>query len=230
MSLSGKNILIVGGSRGIGASLAKLAEIQGATVYRASRTAAGERSAQIDAAHPFQFPEGFLPEELHGLVYCPGSINLKPLASLKLETMQEEFSLNVLGAFQALQQSLKALKRGKGSVVFFGTVAARVGMPFHASIAAAKGGLEAMARSAGAELAPGGVRVNVIAPSLTDTPLAANLLDTEEKRAAGAKRHPLGRVGLPDDMAEAACFLLSDASGWITGQTLGIDGGMSTLR
>ena len=230
MSLSGKNILIVGGSRGIGASLAKLAEAQGATVYLASRSASGARSAQIDAAQAFQFPEGFLPEELHGLVYCPGSINLKPLASLKLETMQEEFSLNVLGAFQALQQSLKALKRGKGSVVFFGTVAARVGMPFHASIAAAKGGLEALARSAAAELAPSGVRVNVIAPSLTDTPLAGNLLDTEEKRAGGAKRHPLGRVGTPEDMAEAACFLLSDASGWITGQTLGIDGGMSTLR
>lgn len=230
MSLSGKNILIVGGSRGIGASLAKLAENEGATVFRTSRSATGARSAQIDAAQAFQFPEGFLPEELHGLVYCPGSINLKPLASLKLETMQEEFSLNVLGAFQALQQSLKALKRGKGSVVFFGTVAARVGMPFHASIAAAKGGLEALARSAAAELAPSGVRVNVIAPSLTDTPLAENLLDTEEKRAGGAKRHPLGRVGTPEDMAEAACFLLSEASGWITGQTLGIDGGMSTLR
>lgn len=230
MSLSGKNILVVGGSRGIGAALVKQAEALGATVYQASRTATGPRSAQIDAAHPFKFPDGFLPEELHGLVYCPGSINLKPLASLKLETMQDEFSLNVLGAFQALQQSLKALKRGKGAVVFFGTVAARVGMPFHTSIAAAKGGLEALARSAAAELAPTGVRVNVIAPSLTDTPLAGSLLDTEDKRVGGAKRHPLGRVGTPEDMAEAACFLLSDASGWITGQTLGIDGGMSTLR
>jgi NAD(P)-dependent dehydrogenase (short-subunit alcohol dehydrogenase family) len=185
----------------------------------------------MDASQAFTFPEGFLPEELHGLVYCPGSINLKPVTSLKPEALQEEFNLNVVGAFRALQQSLRALKKsGNGSVVFFGTVAATVGMPFHASIAAAKGGLDAMARSVASELAQHKVRVNVIAPSLTDTPLAANLLDNEDKRAGGAKRHPLGRVGTPADMAEAACFLLSDGASWITGQTLGVDGGMSTLR
>ncbi len=231
MDLTRKNILIIGASHGIGAATASLAASRGATVYQASRTAQGPNTAQIDASQPFTFPEGFLPDQLHGLVYCPGSINLKPATTLKPEALAEEFNLNVVGAFRALQQSLKALKRGgNGSVVFFGTVAAKLGMPFHTGIAAAKGGLEAMARSLAAELASSQIRVNVVAPSLTDTPLAAHLLDSEEKKAGGAKRHPLGRVGTPQDLAEATCYLLADASGWVTGQTLGVDGGMGSLK
>jgi NAD(P)-dependent dehydrogenase (short-subunit alcohol dehydrogenase family) len=230
-SLAGKNILIVGASRGIGQALATEAATQGATVFTASRQASGPRSAVIDTKDAFAFPPDFLPQELHGLVYCPGSITLKPLGSLKAEAVQEEFNLNVVGALRALQAALPALKRGgNGSVVFFSTVAAKVGMPFHASIAAAKGGLEAMARSAAAELAPFKIRVNVLAPSLTDTPLAAHLLDTEDKRAASAKRHPLGRVGTSEELAASACYLLSDAAAFMTAQTLGIDGGLGSLR
>jgi len=228
---TGKNILIVGATQGIGAAIAKEATLQGATVYKASRSANGARAVSIDVTEEFTFPDGFLPEALHGLVYCPGSIVLKPFAALKRQHFQDDFALNVLGAVRSLQLSLPALKRSSGaSVVFFSTVAAKVGLPFHASIAASKGGLEALARSAASELASQKIRVNIIAPSLTDTPLAKSLLDTEDKQAAGAKRHPLGRVGTAEDMAAAAMYLLSDGASWVTGQTLGVDGGMGSLR
>jgi len=231
MNLAGKNILVIGATRGIGEQIAAQAAQQGATVYTASRQASGANSVVVDTATSFAFEPGFLPNELHGLVYCPGSITLKPVNSLKPEAMLDEYNLNTVGALRALQAALPALKRGgNGSVVFFSTVAAKVGMPYHASIAAAKGGLEAMARSAAAELAQHKIRVNTLAPSLTDTPLAGSLLDTEDKRAAGGKRHPLGRVGTPAELAATACFLLSDNAAWITGQTLGVDGGMGSLK
>jgi 3-oxoacyl-[acyl-carrier protein] reductase len=224
------NILIVGGTSGIGKALVTLAEAEGHVVYQASRKAEGERSATLDVAGKYTFPEGFIPAELHGLVYCPGTINLKPLTRITPEQMLEDYAINVVGAFQAVQACQRQLKAGQGSVVLFSTVAAKVGMPFHASIAAAKAGLEGMARSLAAEMAQAKVRVNVIAPSLTDTPLAGSLLDSPEKVEASGKRHPLGRVGTMEEMAQAAMFLLSPAAGWITGQTLGIDGGMGNLR
>ncbi|MCB0643299.1 MAG: SDR family oxidoreductase, partial [Phaeodactylibacter sp.] len=143
---------------------------------------------------------------------------------------QQDFEINVLGAVKVLKAARKALvKAGNASVVLYSTVAVGQGMPFHASVAASKGAVEGLARSLAAEWAPK-VRVNCIAPSLTDTPLAAGLLSNAAKREASDKRHPLRRVGQPEDIAAMTTFLLSDKGNWISGQVLGVDGGMATLR
>ena len=147
------------------------------------------------------------------------------------QDFENDFSQNVLGAVAILQKILPNLKKANGaSIVLFSTVAAKLGMPFHSSIAAAKGAIEGLAKSLAAELAAANIRVNVIAPSLTDTPLAGPLLSTPEKREAAAKRHPLQRVGTPEEIAQMIEFLLSDKSSWITGQIIGIDGGMGSLK
>ena len=172
-----------------------------------------------------------LPETLQGLVYCPGTIVLKPFQRLTIDDFKEDFNINLLGAVKVIQGCLKQLKKSPtgASIVLFSTVAVNTGMPFHASVASAKAAVEGLTRSLAAEFAPR-IRVNAIAPSLTDTPLAQNLLSSEEKRKASADRHPLKRIGTPQEIACAAAHLLSDAGAWITGQVLPIDGGMSSLR
>ena len=230
-----KTYLIIGGSHGIGFSLAQKLHNDGHKVIVLSRTA-GEL-AQIPAIehHVFDvlkdtFPADILPAELNGLAYLPGSINLRGFASMKPEQFREEFEINCIGAVQCLQASMKALKNTPGSsVVLFSTVAVGTGMPFHASIAAAKGAVEGLTRSLAAELAPV-VRVNCIAPSLTDTPLAARLLSSDDKREAAAARHPLKKIGTAEGIADLATFLLSDSAAWITGQVVHADGGMGALK
>ena len=171
-----------------------------------------------------------MPDTIDGIAYCPGSINLKPFRGLKAAQFQADFNINVLGAVHVLQAFQKGLKRAdSASVLFFSTVAVQQGMPFHASIAASKGAIEGLTRSLAAEWAPK-VRVNCIAPSLTDTPMAARLLSSDDKRAASANRHPLKKVGTPEDIAQLGKLLLSDQAGWITGQIIGVDGGMSSVR
>jgi 3-oxoacyl-[acyl-carrier protein] reductase len=230
-----KNYLIIGGSHGIGLSLTRQLAAAGHRVTVLSRTE-GEL-AQIPGVdyHPFDvlsgnFPTEVLPAELHGLAYLPGSINLRGFNSMKPEQFREEFELNCVGAVLCIQAALKSLKNTPGSgVLLFSTVAVGTGMPFHASIAAAKGAVEGLTRSLAAELAPT-VRVNCIAPSLTDTPLAAKLLGSDEKREASAARHPLKRVGNADEIAALGAFLLSEQAAWITGQVIHADGGMGALK
>ena len=165
------------------------------------------------------------------MVYWPGSINLKPFNRLTANDFLNDYNQNVLGAVNIIQKLLPNLKRvNNASIILFSTVAAKIGMPYHASIAAAKGAIEGLAKSLAAEFASAKIRVNVIAPSLTDTPLATVLLNTEEKREASAKRHPLQRIGNPDEMAKLVSFLLSDDSSWITGQIIGVDGGLSSIK
>jgi NAD(P)-dependent dehydrogenase (short-subunit alcohol dehydrogenase family) len=171
-----------------------------------------------------------MPPVLDGLIYFPGSITLKPFHRLTTADFLQDMQVNLLGAVSAIQSALPALKAAPSpSIVLFSSVAAAQGLPFHASIAAAKGAVEGFALSLAAELAPR-VRVNVIAPSLTDTPLAGTLLNSDTKREAAAKRHPLQQVGNPDDVAALAAFLLSDSSRFITGQILRPDGGLSSIR
>ncbi len=172
----------------------------------------------------------FLPDTIHGLAYCPGSISLKPFARIKPEDFAKDYQLQVLGAVKVLQAALPALKNAEqASVVLFSTVAVQSGFNFHTLVSSSKGAIEGLTRALAAELAPK-VRVNAIAPSITDTPLASSLLSTEEKRQANAQRHPLRKVGTPEDIANLAEFLLSPKSGWITGQIIHADGGMSSLK
>ena len=223
------NFLIVGATSGIGAALAK-ALPDDAAIYTASRTAEpGDRSITWDASTG-AFPEGFLPDTLHGLAYCPGTIRLAPFSRLDDNAFQQDFETCVVGAVRALRAALPAMHAAdQASVVLFSTVAVATGMPMHASVAAAKGAVEGLTRSLAAELAPG-IRVNAVAPSLTDTPLAAKLLKTDRQREAAAARHPMGRFGQAEDIAAAAAFLLGPESSWITGQVIGADGGLGTLR
>ncbi|MCF8220840.1 MAG: SDR family oxidoreductase [Cryomorphaceae bacterium] len=163
-----------------------------------------------------------------GIVYFPGSINLKPFRSLKLEDFHSDFNIHVLGAVNVLKTYQSNLNEG-ASVVLISSVAATMGMPFHASVASVKAALEGFARALAAEWAPK-IRVNVVAPSLTLTPMAEKLTNTPEKIEAGAQRHPLKRLGNPSDLAHAISFLLGDDSAWMTGQTLAVDGGMGKLK
>ncbi|QEM03437.1 SDR family oxidoreductase [Mucilaginibacter rubeus] len=236
MDFNGKNILVVGGSSGIGLSLVQLLHRQNANIYTVSRSASAEWPEDLhflkaDVLESLDAVELFLPEQLHGLVYSVGSITLKPFGRLTDEDFLKDFQLNVLGAAHMIRQAMKPIKNAGGSsIVLISSVAAKTGMPYHASIAAAKGAVEGMALSLAAELAIQHVRVNVVAPSLTDTPLAQGLLSTPEKREASGKRHPLGKIGQPEDISRLIAYLLSDDSTWMTGQVIGMDGGLGKLK
>ena len=226
-----RNILFIGGSGGIGLETIRLIA-DTAQVYALSRHAGpleamGIPHAVLDVTGG-SFPEDFIPETLDGLVYCPGTISLKPFKMLSEETFREDLEINFLGLVRILKTVMPRFRDG-ASLVFFSTVAVRSGMPFHTSVAAAKGAIEGFARALAAETAPR-LRVNVIAPSLVDTPLAGRLLSSESKREKMAERHPLKAVGTPEDIAQMAAFLLSEKSRWITGQTFGVDGGISVLN
>lgn len=229
-----KHILVVGGSRGIGEKIVASLIEGGENVTMWSRTPPNQEvgpqatHTAVDVTDPTSIPtpEGVL----DGLVYCPGSITLKPFGRLTDEDFSAEYAINLMGAVRVIRAVLPSLKRASSaSIVLFSTVAVQTGMPFHASIAAAKGAVEGLTRSLAAELAPT-IRVNAIAPSLTDTPLADRLLSSPERRESSAQRHPLKRIGTADDIASTATFLLSDASAWMTGQILHVDGGIGALR
>ena len=226
--MRGKNIVLVGGNSGIGKAVAAQLQENGATIFSYSRT--GEGTAAIDFSTDFEELPG-LPEIIDGVVYCPGTINLKPFHRISIADFKQEMEVNFYGAIRLLQACLKGLKKSSSpSVVLYSTVAVQTGMGFHAGIASAKGAVEGLTRSLAAEWAPNKIRVNAIAPSLTETPLASALLSTPEKKEASDKRHPLGRVGKAEDIAEATVFLLSEKSSWMTGQILHLDGGMSHLK
>lgn len=228
-----KNILIIGGSSGIGRALVDLLAPEH-NIYVASRS--NESLANTGVTHIFYdvmndaLDLSNLPEQLDGFVYCPGSINLRPFRGLKPQTFQDDFNLNVLGAVKSIQAVLPLLQKSpQASLVFYSTVAVSTGMPFHASVAAAKGALEGLTRSLAAEYAPK-FRVNCIAPSLTDTPLADKFLNNEAKLEKAQERHPLKQVGSAKNIAQMTAFLLGEESQWMTGQILHVDGGIGDLK
>ena len=230
-----KNIVIIGCGSGIGLSTAK--ELHKThQVLGISRT----KTSEIDNLNIQFYEKNILtysleditfPEKIDGLVYAPGSINLKPFNRLTEEDFRNDFEINVLGAVKIIQKLLSNLKKSdNASIVLFSSVAAKTGMPFHASIATSKAAIEGLTKSLAAELAAQKIRVNAIAPSLTETPLASQLLSSEERREASAKRHPLQKIGQPEEIAKMVVFLLSESGSWITGQTIGIDGGIGSLK
>ncbi|MFC6267908.1 SDR family NAD(P)-dependent oxidoreductase [Frigoriflavimonas asaccharolytica] len=235
MNESKKNIIVIGAGKGIGLKIVENLALQN-SVYALSRTSTEEIKNLNVNFHQFDvlsdtYDQFEFPEEIHGLVYCPGSINLKPFNRLSESDFIEDFQINFLGAVKAVQHFLPALKKSRNaSIVFFSTVAAKIGMPFHASIASSKGAIEGLTISLAAELSNFNIRVNAIAPSLTNTTLAEKLLSSPEKMEASANRHPLKRVGNPGEMAKIASFLLSENASWITGQVIAVDGGMGSIK
>jgi NAD(P)-dependent dehydrogenase (short-subunit alcohol dehydrogenase family) len=229
------NYLIIGASTGIGMATAiKLAE-KGHHVFGTYNKTEPTLSHPHISFHALNvmddsFALDFLPESLSGIVYCPGSINLKPFDRLKPNDFLEDYNLQVVGAIKTIQAVSSRLKTSENaSIVLFSTVAVQLGLPFHTQVSASKGAIEGLTKALAAEYAPK-IRVNAIAPSLTDTPLAHALLNNDAKREANALRHPLRRVGTPEDIANMVTFLLSDEASWISGQIMHVDGGMSSLK
>lgn len=227
-----KNILLIGGSYGIGLALAKELQFDN-KVYIAARTNETITDMNINYI-PFDattdtLDTSKLPEVLDGLVYCPGSIQLRPFKNLKIDGFESDMHINFISMVKVVQTVLHNLTASnQSSIVLFSSVAASMGMPFHTSIAAAKGAIEGFAKALAAEYAPK-IRVNVIAPALTDTPLANKFLNSDENKEKSAQRNPLKKVGTSEDLAQMASFLLSEKSNWISGQIFHVDGGMSTL-
>ena len=228
-----KNILIIGASSDIGLEICKLANADGHNIYATSRDDVNANNfdnfIQLDPNKSLDVMDD-LPEDIDGLVYCPGTINLRSLQRLTLEDIKNEMEVNFYGAFNIIKKVLPNLKKNDGaSVVLFSTVAVKTGMPMHSSIAAAKGALEGLAKSLAAELAPR-VAINCVAPSIVDTKLAANILSTDERKKASADRHPLKTIGSINSIANSAYFLLQAKENWISGQIFRPDGGLSALK
>jgi NAD(P)-dependent dehydrogenase (short-subunit alcohol dehydrogenase family) len=228
------SVLIIGASSGIGSSLANKLIAEGHRVFGTFNKKEISEEGFDKLVHLDVLDENpdftFLPDVLDGLVFCPGAVILKPFARIKPEDFVSDYQLQVIGAVKVIQASLPRLKNSQqASVVLFSTVAAQTGFNFHSLVSSSKGAIEGLTKALAAEFAPR-IRVNCIAPSITDTPLAAALLSTDEKKEANAQRHPLKKIGKAEDLANLAAFLLSEQSGWITGQILHADGGMSTLR
>jgi len=229
------NYLIIGGSSGIGYQLAKQLAEASHLVYVTYHNHKPESEVKyiyfqsLDVMNE-TFNLEFIPEVLDGLIYCPGSILLRPFARINPDDFLADYQLQVVGAIKTIQKVMPNLKNSShASIVLFSTLAVQTGLSFHSQVSASKGAIEGLTRSLAAEFAPK-VRVNAIAPSLTNTPLAAALLNTDAKMEANAQRHPLQRIGQPTDIAHMAEFLLSEKSSWITGQIFHVDGGMSSIK
>jgi NAD(P)-dependent dehydrogenase (short-subunit alcohol dehydrogenase family) len=230
-----KNYLIIGASSGIGKQLAEHLSAEANMVFGTyNKTFCQPTNGNIILHSLNVLDENilldFLPDTLDGLVYCPGSIHLKPFERITALDFTNDFNLQVIGAIKIIQAVLPKLKKAdNASIILFSSVAAQIGLMYHTQVSASKGAIEGLTRALAAELAPK-IRVNCIAPSLTDTPLATTLLNTEQKREMAIQRHPLKKIGTPNDISFMAAFLLSEKAGWITGQIFHIDGGMSSLK
>jgi len=227
-----KNILVIGGNSLIGQEVIKLSNSQGDNVIATSRSTIDLPLKNFIQLDPNEDLSGLdaLPDSIDALLYCPGSISLNSIQRMDISDIREDFRINVEGAFNIIKKVLPNLKKDNGaSVVFISSVAANSGMTFHSSIATSKAALEGFARSLASELAPR-VAINCVAPSLTNTPMAEHLLDNEKKLQSSQERHPLNSIGDPVKVAKVIYNLFSAKEDWITGQTISIDGGLSSLR
>jgi 3-oxoacyl-[acyl-carrier protein] reductase len=225
-----KKILIIGGSKGIGNAIL-LQQLENNKVYNISRNAPtishpNLKHFELDVLKD-NLPEI---ENIDVLIYCPGSINLKPIGSLSIDDFRNDFEINVIGAVRSIQKYLPVLKKGTNpSIVLFSTVAAKLGMPFHASIATAKAGIEGLVKSLGAELAPT-IRINAIAPTITDNTLAAGILRNDRMKENMMERHPMKNYLKPEEVANMANYLISDHAKSISGQVFEMDYGIVTFK
>ena len=232
--LENKNIFIVGGSTGIGLSLIKQISSKN-NIYSASRNENNLNDYNVkhikyDSVNDLEIDTSILPDKIDGFVYCPGSINLRPFNTLKIESFIEDYNINFLGAIKSLKIILPLMQKSdNSSIVFFSTVAVSTGMPFHSSISSSKGAIEGLTRSLAAEFAPN-IRVNSIAPSIVKTNLSEKFLNSDLKIEKASERHPLGRIGKVEEISKLAAYLLSDDSRWVTGQVINIDGGIGSIR
>ena len=225
-----KNIVIIGGSKGIGNAIL-LQQLENNIVHNFSRN-------PPDISHPnlkhyaVNVLQDTLPEieNIDVLIYCPGSINLKPIGSLSIDDFRNDFEINVIGAVKTIQKYLPVLRKGSNpSILLFSTVAAKLGMPFHASIATAKAGVEGLVKSLGAELASV-VRINAIAPTITETSLAAGILRNDRMKENMKERHPMKNYLKPEEVANMANYLISDHATSISGQVFEMDYGIVTFK
>lgn len=225
-----KKIVVVGGSKGIGHAIVQLL-VNDHQVYNFSRTPPPETHQNL-THYSGDILTDDLPaiEALDSIIYCPGSINLKPISRLSITDFRNDFEINVIGAVKTIQHYLPKLKQGhKPSILLFSTVASTLGMPFHASIATAKSGVEGLVKSLGAELAPT-IRVNAIAPTVTDTELASKLLRNDKMVANITDRHPLKKFLTPEEVADMAAFLISDKAASLSGQIFKMDCGLVSFK
>jgi len=226
--------LIIGGTSGIGLETTKLLSKNNRVIVlsRTEKNLDGLNNVEFFSADVTKSADELpqINEPINGIVYCPGTINLKPLRNLKTEDFLNDFEVNLLGAVKVINKYFNNLKEaGKASIVLFSTVAVQTGLPYHASIASAKGAVEGLTRTLAAEFAPN-IRVNCVAPSITNTPLAEKLLNSEMKIKSSEERHPLKRIGDAKEIAEIVTLLLSDSASFITGQIIKVDGGISSVK
>lgn len=230
-----KNILIIGGTSGIGLAASRFLADSGHTIF--STYNSNEKLDSIENVSRFrlnvledELDFSWLPDQLDGLVYCPGAVNVGPFNRLSPQSFREDFELQVIGAIKVIQAVLARLQKSdQSSIVLFSSVAASLGFNFHSQVSTSKSALEGLAVSLAAEFAPK-IRVNIIAPSITHTPLTEKFLNSAEKVRNNEKRHPLQTIGQAEDIAKSVGFLLSDDSSWVTGQVLSVDGGLSKIK
>jgi NAD(P)-dependent dehydrogenase (short-subunit alcohol dehydrogenase family) len=239
-----ERVFILGGGGGIGGALARAITVRGGRVFLAGRDAAkleavadslGAGWAAVDAADPDavdacadQAAEAL--GGLSGIACCAGSLLLKPAHLTTTPEWQATLTANLTTAFGCVRAAGRLLKAEGGSVVLVSSAAARIGLANHEAIAAAKAGIIGLVLSAAATYARQKIRFNAVAPGLVRTPLTQGLVASELAEKASIGMHPLGRLGTPDDVARAIAFLLDPAQDWITGQVLGVDGGLASLK
>ena len=237
---------ITGASGGIGRTVLERLSAQGWTIIASSRDrdTLEQLSSQLDNIYilPVDVTDDIAMKDAAGqiksefgrldaLVHAVGSILLRPLHATSVEQFQDTMSLNLTSAFLAMKYSVPIMmKSGGGRIVLFSTVAARIGMPNHASISSAKAGIEGLARSAAADYAKRSIKVNVVAPGLVETPLSQHLLSNENSRSISENMHPMGRVGQPQEVGSLVSWLISDAPDWMTGTVIPVDGGLGNIR